>query len=86
MEIISVVGLLVASTLAESEQEPMIVRDDTVRIDDMANLEVTPVQCSEACPLLFRPICGGIVGGSQETFVNECHLKHRNCLNRTSKF
>lgn len=81
---------MVLNTLATEQEPPLtsaIIREgDIVRSDDMLNSETSPVKCNEACPFLFRPICAGILGVSEETFYNECLLKLRNCINRTSKF
>lgn len=48
--------------------------------------EVVKVDCNPACPFIYRPVCGGVSGEIEETFTNECMLKLRNCVKRSSTF
>lgn len=55
-------------------------------MDDGTIDEIAKVDCNPACPFIYRPVCGGLSGEHEESFTNECMLKLRNCVMRTSKF
>lgn len=42
-------------------------------------------ECPSICPMIYKPVCGGPVGGPYATFSNDCTYKYANCENGYGK-
>ncbi len=38
--------------------------------------------CAETCAALYKPVCGGPLGGVEMTFSSPCDLRRKGCMNQ----